>query len=100
MQNRHDPLSALAPVVVAEPATPNPQPASAPLQTPARGGLKKVQLGGIAKKKDDASNKYPVYPDADGSAAELAARIAERQEQFDALKSALETLCGAPHNRS
>jgi len=89
MLNRHDPLSASAPVAVAEPATPNP--ATAPVQTPARGGLKKVQLGGIAKKKDDTSTKYPVYPDADGSAAELAARIAERQEQFDALKSALET---------
>jgi hypothetical protein len=53
-------------------------------------GLKKVSLAGIAKKKDDTSNKYPVYPDPDGKAAELSARIAHRREQFDALKSALE----------
>jgi hypothetical protein len=57
----------------------------------AKAGLKKVSLGGIAKKKEDSSAKYPVYPDEEGKAAEIAARIAERQDQFDALKSALET---------
>lgn len=86
MQTRHDPLKAAAPVAAAEPKTTNPQPTAA-----RSGGLKKVGLGGIAKKKEDTSNKYPVYPDEDGRAAEIAARIAERQEQFDALESALET---------
>jgi len=86
MQTRHDPLKTVATVATAEPTPPNPQPAPA-----SRGGLKKVSLGGIARKKEDTSNKYPVYPDADGRAAEIAARIAERQEQFDALESALET---------
>jgi len=83
MSSRHDPLGPAT--AAAEPVTPTPE-----AQTPA-GGLKKRNLGGIAKKKDDTSNKYPVYPDENGVAAELAARIAERQDQFDALKSALET---------
>lgn len=82
MQTRHDPLRATA-TAAAEPTTKS-QPA-------AKAGLKKISLGGIAKKKEDCSSKYPTYPDEDGKAAELAARIAERQDQFDALKSALET---------
>jgi hypothetical protein len=53
--------------------------------------VKRVSLAGIAKKKEDSKSNYPVFPDTDGKAAELAARIAERQDQFDALKSALET---------
>src|SRR5258707_662324 len=81
---RHDPLGPA--VAAAEPITTP----TAQAQAPA-GGLKKRNLGGIAKKKDDTSNKYPVFPDEKGAAAELAARIAERQEQFDALKSSLET---------
>jgi hypothetical protein len=28
--------------------------------------LKKVNLGGIAKKKEDSSSKYQVYPDEEG----------------------------------
>src|ERR1041384_6603785 len=86
MQTRHDPLKTAAPVAAAEPKTSNPQPTAA-----RSGGLKKVSLGGIAKKKEDTSNKYPVYPDEDGRAAEIAARIAERQEQWEALDSAIET---------
>src|SRR6266481_3533768 len=82
MQQRHDPLRPTA-AAVAEPAT--------QVQSHAKAGLKKVSLGGIAKKKKDSSSKYPVYPDEEGKAAEIAARIAERQDQFDALKSALET---------
>jgi hypothetical protein len=85
MQTRHDPLAASTHASEAKPTPATPE------QSPARGGLKKVQLGGIARKKDDTSNKYPIYPDEDGAAGELAARVAERQEQFDALKSALET---------
>ena len=84
MQTRHDPLGPAT--AAAEPTTPP----TTQAQTPA-GGLKKRNLGGIAKKKDDTSNKYPVFPDENGAGAELAARIAERQEQFDALKSSLET---------
>jgi hypothetical protein len=82
MQQRHDPLRPTA-AAVAEPAT--------QVQSHASAGLKKVSLGGIAKKKEDSSSKYPTYPDEEGKAAEIAARIAERQDQFDALKSALET---------
>lgn len=94
MNTRHDPLQAAAPVAVAEPlpaiasvasAGPQPQPA-----TP-KPALKKRNLGGIAKKKDDTTTKYPTYPDEDGKAAEIMARIAERTETFEALKSALET---------
>jgi hypothetical protein len=87
MQTRHDPLSAVA--------TATAEPIAKPVQTPApaapRKGLKKVSLGGIAKKESDTSNKYPVFPDETGAVGELAARIAERQEQFEALKSSLET---------
>jgi hypothetical protein len=81
MTHRHDPLSA-APAAVAEPVT---QPAAP------KAGLKKLNLGGIAKKKEEGKTAYPVFPDPDGVAAEIAARIAARSEEFDALKSALET---------
>jgi hypothetical protein len=90
MQTRHDPLSAVAtaPVASAESA-----PATLPTAAPAapRKGLKKVSLGGIAKKESDSSNKYPVFPDETGAAGELAARIAQRQEEFEALQGALQT---------
>jgi hypothetical protein len=86
MQRRHDPLSATATAVA--------EPLANPVQTPAtaapRKGLKKVSLGGIAKKESDTGTKYPVFPD-DPEVAELAARIAENSERFDALKSSLET---------
>lgn len=73
------------------PTTPTTPAAAAPAAAaPAAPARKRVNLGGIAKKKEDASNKYPILPDAEGKAAELAARIASRQEQFDALESALE----------
>ncbi len=86
---RHDPLNPTTAIAAAGAPT---APASAtPAASATPGGLRKVSLGGIAKKKDDTSNKYPVYPDEDGKAAEIAARIAERQEQVDALSSALKT---------
>jgi hypothetical protein len=88
MQTRHDPLGTAA-VAVATPPTTNPGPAV--VQTAPRTGLKKVSLGGIAKKKEDTTNKYPAFPDPEGKAAEIAARIVERQDQFDALESALKT---------
>jgi hypothetical protein len=77
-QTRHDPLS-VQPAAVQAPASRS------------AGGLKRVSLGGIAKKKDDKGSKYPTYPDEDGRAGEIAARIAERQEVFEAVRSALET---------
>lgn len=89
MQTRHDPRSAVT-TATAEPTAPQPLQTSAPAAAP-RKGLKKVSLGGIAKKESDTSNKYPVFPDETRAAGELAARIAGRQEQFDALISALET---------
>jgi hypothetical protein len=81
MQTRHDPLRTAATVVAESTVKP---------QAPVKAGVKKVSLSGIAKKKEDSSSKYPVYPDEDGKAAELAARIAERQELFDAVKGQLE----------
>jgi hypothetical protein len=41
--------------------------------------------------KEEGKTAYPVFPDPSKAAAELAGRIAERSEQFEALKSALET---------
>jgi len=103
---RYGPLRAAA-VAVAEPPQPiQPTEASAPTLTvlpdpPApdqnskienrKSGIKKLNLGGINKKKEEGKTTYPVLPDLEGKAAELAARIAERSDQFDALKSALET---------
>ena len=70
MQTRHDPLTVVATAPVAGPtATPVQTPAPA---APARKGLKKVSLGGIAKKESDTTNKYPVFPDETGAAGELA----------------------------
>jgi hypothetical protein len=54
-------------------------------------GLKKVAFGKIATKKEDTKTAYPVFPDSDGKASVIAARILERSEQFEALKGALET---------
>jgi hypothetical protein len=53
-------------------------------------GLKKLSFGGITKKKEDTKTAYPVFPE-DPAVAELAARIIERQAQFDALEGALKT---------
>jgi hypothetical protein len=68
---------------------PPPPAAAAPAAKPA--GLKKLSFGKIAAKKEDTKTAYPVYPDADKRGAEIAARILERTEQFEALKGALET---------
>src|SRR5262249_3366736 len=54
------------------------------------GPVKKLSFGGIAKKKADAKTAYPVFPD-DPQIRELAQRIIERQQQFDALEGALKT---------
>ena len=65
---------------------------SVPVTPPAKaGGLKKVSFGKIAKKDETTKTAYPVFPDELGKASEIAARILERTEQFEALKGALET---------
>jgi hypothetical protein len=62
---------------------------SAPAQ-PAT-GLKKLSFGSIAKKQENTKTAYPAFPDANGEAASIAARIIERTAEFEALKGALET---------
>jgi hypothetical protein len=62
-----------------KPTTNTPEPAS---------GIKKVSFGAIgAKKEAKKTTEYPAYPDANGAAAEIAARILERTEQWEALDS-------------
>ncbi|HXJ58773.1 MAG TPA: hypothetical protein VNU68_19110 [Verrucomicrobiae bacterium] len=66
-----------------KPTTNTPEPAS---------GIKKVSFGAIgAKKEAKKTTEYPAYPDANGAAAEIAARILERTEQWEALDSAIKT---------
>src|SRR5438093_10579150 len=61
-------------------------------EQPAAPGIKKVSFGAIgAKKEAKKTTEYPAYPDGNGAAAEIAARIIERTAEFDALKGALET---------
>ena len=55
-----------------------------------RGGLKKVTFGAV-KPKTETKTAYPVLPDPDGQAAEIAGRILENTEQLDALEGALKT---------
>jgi len=82
-----------APAASSTPASPNPAPkASAPAQNASGGSpLRKVSFGKIAKKDETTKTAYPVFPDEQGKASEIAARILERTEQFEALKGALET---------
>lgn len=79
------------PAVLEPPAAPaaSPTPASSP--KPQASGLKRVSFGKIAKKDETTKTAYPVFPDEQGKATEIAARILERTEQFEALKGALET---------
>ena len=93
---RHNPAASGGPAVIEPPAAPaaNPVPVKAPATATVAappGALKKVSFGKIATKKDETKTAYPVMPDADGKASEIAARILERTEQFEALKGALET---------
>ena len=67
-------------------STSNPPAAAAPA-----GPLKKVSFGGIAKKKEDTKTAYPIFPDANGQAATIAARVIERTAELEALEGALET---------
>ncbi|MEY2411062.1 MAG: hypothetical protein QOF48_3732 [Verrucomicrobiota bacterium] len=54
-------------------------------------GLKKVNFGGITKKKEDTKTAHPVVPDPNGELAIIAARIRQRVDEFDALEASLET---------
>lgn len=63
---------------------------SAPAKSPnAASGVKKLSLGGITKKKEDAKTAYPVF-DTDPEAQLIAARIIERDNQLKAIEGALE----------
>lgn len=64
---------------------PRPQQTSAPAPV-----LRKVQFGGIAKKKPDNRASYPLLPDPQGRYAAIAARIIERAAQVEALSGALD----------
>jgi hypothetical protein len=89
---RHNPAATSGTVVLEAPsAAPaaSSTPASSP--KPQASGLKKVSFGKIAKKAETTKTAYPVFPDEQGKASEIAARILERTEQFEALKGALET---------
>jgi len=89
---RHNPAATSGTVVLdAPPAAPaaSSTPASSP--KPQATGLKRVSFGKIAKKDETTKTAYPVFPDESGNASEIAARILERTEQFEALKGALET---------
>src|SRR4051794_25694060 len=94
---RYNPISSSALLDVQQPvqqpaeATPQPQAqTAAPQAKPV--GLKKVSLGGIKQKTEAApTSDYPTLPDPDGKLSELAARIAERQAQLEAIEGALKT---------
>src|SRR5580698_3734239 len=86
-----------APAAITTPAhkAPDGHPQGAP------GALKRVSFGKIVTKKDETKTAYPVFDHP--QAAEIAARIIERTDQFEALKGALETdkaelkMLTAPH---
>lgn len=93
---RHNPAAsggtAVLPAPPAAPAALSQAEVRPPVTPPAQtGGLKRVSFGRIAKKDETTKTAYPVFPDAQGKASEIAARILERTEQFEALKGALET---------
>jgi hypothetical protein len=92
---RHNPAASGGTAVSEPPAAPASTPAN---QAPGSsqvaaspGALKKVSFGKIARKDETTKTAYPVFPDEQGKASEIAARILERTEQFEALKGALET---------
>ena len=88
---RHNPAASGATAVIEPPAAPAAS-TQAPVTPPAKaGGLKRVSFGKIAKKDETTKTAYPVFPDEQGKASEIAARILERTEQFEALEGALKT---------
>src|SRR5437867_3858448 len=69
---------ATEPIPNSQPADTDPQP------------VKKVSFGAIAKKKEETKTQYPVLPDPNGQATEIAVRILRRTDEFEAIKGALE----------
>jgi hypothetical protein len=87
---RHNPAASGGMAVIEPPAAP--AASSVPVTPSAKpAGLKKVSFGKIAKKDETTKTAYPVFPDEQCKASEIAVRILERTEQFEALKGALET---------
>jgi hypothetical protein len=64
-----------------------PAPVAAPVAPPS------LDLSGFKKKKEAGkpSSEYPVFPDANGKAAETAAAIRAMQEEFEALDGSLKS---------
>jgi hypothetical protein len=92
MQTRFSPINHVhgvtPPVVTATPPplpTPEPVTMSLPPST-----MKKVSFGKITAKKEDTKTSYPVFPDGNGEAAQLATRIIENTEIYDAAKGSLD----------
>jgi hypothetical protein len=67
------------------------KPKSAPkaAPAPASAGIKKINLGGIAIKKDKQSTAYPALPDPSGDAAMLTSDILSESREMEALGASL-----------
>jgi hypothetical protein len=61
-----------------------------PTTAPASGGIKKINLGGIASKEKPSTKSYPVLPDPDGDIACLASDIIAESRELEALESAID----------
>lgn len=79
---RAEVVAAFAEFAAPRPATATPPPAAS---------TKKVSFAKVGKKKEETKTAYPVFPDENGQAAIIAARIKKRSDEFDALESALKT---------
>jgi len=53
--------------------------------------IKKLSFGKIATAKAETATAYPVFPDTNGQAAIIAARLIQRVQDFDALEGAIKT---------
>jgi hypothetical protein len=86
---RFNPIAPAAPAAIvqgcaiAAPAPTLPSPATPPA----------LDLSGFKKKKEAGkpASEYPVFPDANGKAAETAAAIRSMQEEFEALEGSLKS---------
>jgi hypothetical protein len=82
---------AIAPQSIGSSVTLAPAPQANGSSVTLGGALKRVSFGKIAKKDETKATAYPVFPDPNGKAAEIAARIKDRTEQMEALDGAIET---------
>jgi hypothetical protein len=57
--------------------------------TPAKTGIKKLNLGSIAQKSEKSAKAYPVIPDHEGEVARLVDAILQRSREVEALDGAL-----------